>query len=105
MAYHTTKYNNNNDEPPIARRNTPHTIENCSLFVGQPISREQAVAKMERSPQFADAVQRFGGSHEQDDVVQNAVQLDYGMRLRNCLAAGHSHPSERYGRNNNNNNN
>jgi hypothetical protein len=68
----------------ISRRNTPHTIQNCSLYVGRPLSREEAVAKMERSPQFLEAAHDFG---PQQDIVQNAVQLDYGIRLRNCLAA------------------
>ena len=72
-------------EAGIARRNTPHTIQTCSVFVGRPLSREEAVAKMERSPQFLEAAQDFG---PQQDIVQNAVQLDYGIRLRNCLAAG-----------------
>lgn len=73
-------------EASVSRRDTSHTIQNCSLYVGRPLSREEAVAKMERSRQFLEAAQDFG-PHQ--DIVQNAVQLDYGIRLRNCLAAGH----------------
>jgi hypothetical protein len=86
-----TTTNSNNDQVPFTRRNTPITIETCSSFVGRPLSREQALAKMERSPQFMEAAQHFSGLPDQarhDDIVQNAVQLDYGIRLRNCLAAG-----------------
>lgn len=92
---------NRSGDVSISRRNTPLTIETCSQFVGKPLSREQALAKMERSPQFMEAAQHFGSSLEQD-IVQNAVQLDYGLRLRNCLAAGNS-PNHHSGDRNNHN--
>jgi hypothetical protein len=62
---------------------TSHTLQNCRDFAGKPLSRDQAGAKMERSPLFRQAVLDFEQSGL--DVVDSAIQLDYGIRLRSCL--------------------
>jgi hypothetical protein len=80
----------------IARKNsTLHQddIPTCLRFVGRPLSRDEATAKMERCPQFLEAAHDFTPSprtakHDKEhDIVEIAVLLDYGMRLRSCLLA------------------
>ena len=59
----------------------------CSNFVGQPLSREEASQKLNRSLLFQKAATDFSSD---GDIVQRAIQLDYGMRLRSCVLSSSS---------------
>lgn len=68
--------------------NKRNVVKSCSNFVGQPLSRQQAEAKMMRSNTFRLAANEFGTAGDDNDVVSRAIQLDYGIRLRSCFQAG-----------------
>ena len=73
------------------RRNT---LQHCTRFVGMPLSQEQAMAKLERSPHFLQAAQDWSYSNNQKDLIPSAVELDFGWRLRNCLMAAGNYDDE-----------
>lgn len=69
------------------KRTTAHNaLDNCSNRIGVlPITGLEAQAKMDKSPMFRQYVRLYSGVTDQD-LVQAAIRLDYGLRLRSCLS-------------------
>ncbi len=51
----------------------------CQRFIGRPMTRAEAIKKLESCKNFRDMVASEG------DVIQNAIGLEYGSRLRSCV--------------------
>jgi hypothetical protein len=86
--------NNTNNTP-----SSSFTLLNCRQYIGPPLSREDAIAKLQRSGMFRQAVTDFSTTtipeettikKGNNDLEHAAVEFEYGMRLRNCLSAASS---------------
>jgi hypothetical protein len=74
-----------NEDVSALMQKKQYKVQACSNYVGRPLSRQEAQNKMERSNTFRHAANDF--PIDSDDIVSRAVQLDFGIRLRNCLHA------------------
>lgn len=52
----------------------------CQRFIGRPMTRTEAMKKMDTCKNFRDMVVTLEG-----DAIQNAIGLEYGSRLRSCV--------------------
>jgi hypothetical protein len=85
----TEQQTTRSSQPRLSTTVPSHVLQNCRDFAGTPLSRQQALAKMKRSPTFRQAALEFEllvvGPGKEDDIVERAIQLDYGYRIRSCL--------------------
>ena len=58
----------------------------CQRFIGKPMTRMEAQTKLESCKNFRDMVAQEG------DVIQNAIALEYGTRLRSCVIQSKRNP-------------
>jgi hypothetical protein len=58
----------------------------CQRFIGKPMTRMEAQKKLDSCKNFRDMVAQEG------DVIQNAIGLEYGTRLRSCVIQSKRNP-------------
>mmetsp|Transcript_32246 Transcript_32246/g.53291 ORF Transcript_32246/g.53291 Transcript_32246/m.53291 type:complete len:137 (-) Transcript_32246:182-592(-) len=104
VASKSNKSNNNNSSATTLQRKP--TVMDCKRWIGAPMTKEQATLKLDSCPRFRqlthDSPQGFAGLARSrsrvttptkrkirptftGELVNRAIALDYGNRLRACL--------------------
>jgi hypothetical protein len=83
------------------------TVLDCKRFIGAPMTSSQAQLKLDSCPRFRQMTNEYEGTlstsksvstkktsgrgEEQELIVNRAIALDYGNRLRACLLETNNH--------------
>ena len=71
---------------PTVMRQKKRSYLACQRFIGKPMTRMEAQKKLDSCKNFRDMVAQEG------DVIQNAIGLEYGARLRSCVIQSKRNP-------------